>query len=78
MVDTNALRGLLAQNGFSQSRIAKKLGITPKTFYSKMNKRIFDSDEIESMIKILKIKDPIAIFFADEVTRWVTKTKNTY
>lgn len=68
MIDTNALKGIIVQNGFSQSRIAKTLGITPKTFYSKMNKRVFDSDEIEVMIKVLKIKDPIAIFFKSNVT----------
>ena len=55
MVNTDALRGLIAERGLSQSAVAKKLGMTPKTFYTKMSKRVFDSDEIEAMINILQI-----------------------
>lgn len=33
-----------------------------------MNKGVFDSDEIENMIDILNIKNPIEIFFAKNVT----------
>ena len=73
MVDTDVLRGLLAQNGFSQAKMAESLGITPKTFYTKMKKKVFDSDEMEIMIKKLNINDPIPVFFADFVTHQVTK-----
>lgn len=55
MVNTAVLRGLIAEKGLSQSDVAKKLGMTPKTFYAKMSKRVFDSDEIEAMINILQI-----------------------
>lgn len=68
MVDTNALRGELAKKGISQAKMANLLGITPKTFYAKMNKKVFDSDEIEVMVKTLSIKDPVAIFFASKIT----------
>lgn len=68
MIDTNALRGRIAEKGFSQSDVAKAIGITPKTFYTKMNKKVFGSDEIEAMIELLDIKDPARIFFADKVT----------
>lgn len=68
MINTNKLRGLIAENGYSQSDIAKMLGITPKTFYEKMNKGVFYSDEIEEMINILSISDPVAIFFTNVVT----------
>lgn len=68
MVDANALRGELAKNGISQAEMAKILGITPKTFYSKMKKRVFDSDEIEIMVRELAIKDPVSIFFVSNVT----------
>lgn len=68
MIDTNALRGKIAEKGLSQSDVAKAIGITPKTFYTKMEKRIFGSDEIEVMIDLLDISDPAKIFFADKVT----------
>lgn len=68
MIDTNALRGRIAEKGLSQSDVAKAIGITPKTFYIKMNKKIFGSDEIEAMIALLDISEPAKIFFAEEVT----------
>ena len=62
MIDTNLLRGKIAEKGKTQSDIAKAIGITPKTFYKKMNKGVFGSDEIEVMIKELEIEDPMRIF----------------
>lgn len=78
MVNTDALRGLIAERGFSQSDVAKKLGMTPKTFYTKMVKKVFDSDEIEALIRILEIPlDNCArIFFASNVTCDVTREKS--
>ena len=64
MIKTNELRGVIEKNGYSQSDIAKMIGITPKTFYEKMKIGVFGSDEIQVMIDNLKIEDPIAIFFA--------------
>lgn len=66
MIRTNELRGLIVKNGFSQSDVANRIGITPKTFYEKMKIGIFGSDEIEVMIEMLDIKDPAYIFFARE------------
>lgn len=63
MIDTNALRGRIAEKGLSQSRVAEHIGITPKTFYEKMSRGVFGSDEIEKMIDLLDIKDPVRIFF---------------
>lgn len=77
MVDTDALRGLIAERGLSQSDVAEKLGMTPKTFYTKMSKKVFDSDEIEAMIRMLQIpmERCTRIFFAQNVTYKVTKSK---
>ena len=36
MVATEKLRGIIAEQGLSQRQVAKKLGMTEKTFYSKM------------------------------------------
>lgn len=63
MILTDKLRGIIAEKGMSQSDIAKAMGITPKTFYMKMQKGIFGSDEIEFMIDKLNIEDPMNIFF---------------
>ena len=50
MIRTDLLRGIIAQNGYSQTDIAGKIGITPKTFYEKMKIGVFGSDEIQIMI----------------------------
>lgn len=68
MIDVNVLRGRIAEKGLSQARVAKMLGIAPKTFYEKMGKGVFRSDEIEQIIEILDIEDPARIFFAKKVT----------
>lgn len=66
MIKTNELRGIIASNNYSQSDVAKMIGVTPKTFYEKMKNGVFGSDEIQIMIEKLNIKDPISIFFAKE------------
>lgn len=64
MININRLKGIIVENELSQAKIAKELGMTPKTFYNKMKKGVFDSDEIEEMIKLLHIDNPTEIFFA--------------
>lgn len=68
MINTAKLRGIIVENGKTQQDVAKTLGITPKTFYLKMKKGVFDSDEIQIMIKELNINNPMDIFFAKQTT----------
>ena len=68
MVNTDELRGVIAKNGKTQSDVAKMLNMTPKTFYLRMKKGVFGSDEIQIMIDKLHIENPIDIFFAKKVT----------
>ena len=63
MIRTDLLRGKIAASGLSQTQMAKMLGITPNTFYRKMRKGIFNSNEMYKMIEILNIKEPEHIFF---------------
>lgn len=69
MIDVNALRGKIYEKGLSQRKVAKTLGMTEKTFYSKMRRGVFDSDEIDEMIALLGISDPAPIFFTQVGTR---------
>ena len=62
MIDVNALRGKIAEQGTSQVKVAEYIGITPKTFYIKMSKGIFGSDEIDKMIDYLHIENLVEIF----------------
>ncbi len=64
MVDSDKLRGIIAERGMSQRQVAKHLGMAEKTFYSKMERRVFGTDEVETMIDLLRISNPVEIFFA--------------
>lgn len=68
MLDRNALRAEIVRNGLTQKAVANKLGISEKTFISRMKKGVFGTDEVEIMIKELGIINPNSIFFAREVT----------
>lgn len=68
MINVNALRGIIAARGMTQQDVALILRINPKTFYNKMKKGVFGSDEIEKMISVLSIDHPEKIFFAKNVT----------
>lgn len=67
MIRTDELRGIFAKNNKSQTDIAKLIGVTPKTFYMRMQKGVFRSDEIQIMIDELHIENPMDIFFAKVV-----------
>lgn len=73
MIDTQKLKGLIAERNTSQRQVAFALGMTEKTFYEKMKIGVFGSDEIDKMIELLEIQDPMPIFFAQFVTSKVTK-----
>ena len=64
MLAADKLKRVILERGYSQAEIARKLGITPKTFYKKMKKGVFLSNEIEAIIEILKPENPFDIFFA--------------
>ena len=68
MIQTNLLKGEIVKAGYSQATLAEKLGISSKSFYNKMKKGVFNSNEIEAMIALLSISDPVKIFFAKNVS----------
>lgn len=73
MVAVEKIKALIIERGLTQEQTARKIGVTPKTFYNKMKKGKFGTDEAQKLIKILSIDNPIEIFFAENVTREVTK-----
>ena len=64
-MNTNKLKGIMAEKGFSGREMARELKISEKTFYSKMKRGVFGTDEAAKMVDILDIKDPAGIFFGD-------------
>lgn len=68
MIDTKELKGIMGKEEVSGAELARRMRITPKTFYAKMKKGVFGSDEMDIMIEVLHIHDPAAIFFSQKVT----------
>lgn len=68
MLDKNALKAEIVRNGLTQKDVAEMIGVSEKTFISRMRRGAFGTDEAEIMINRLGIKNPIDIFFAKEVT----------
>ena len=69
MIDVGKLRGAIVEKGFSQRQVAKELGITEKTFYDKMKKGVFSSAEIDVMIGLLGMTEPMNVFFVNHVSQ---------
>lgn len=64
----------MLSKGITQKEIAEKLNMSEKTFNTKLRNGIFGSDDIDKMIDILDIKDPMWIFFERKVTFKDTKS----
>lgn len=70
MVDVKKLKGALASNDISQTDMACKLGITQKTFSTRMQQKRFYTDEIDIMVEVLNLDHDtaVSIFFAQKVS----------
>lgn len=74
MVDTNKLRGLIAEKGLTGAKVATLLNISSKTFYTKMKTGAFRLAEVNALVAILGITNPEKIFFRQRVTCNVAHT----
>jgi transcriptional regulator with XRE-family HTH domain len=73
MLNVPEFRAAMVRKGYTQKALAKILGMSEKTFYDRIKNKRFGSDEIETLIKVLEISDPMPIFFSGIVTSKVTK-----
>lgn len=75
MLDKQLFKAELVKNGYTFKSMAKELGISERTFSTRVKKGDFGSDEMDKMIPLLHLKDPMSVFFAQLVTCKVTDTK---
>lgn len=68
MVNANELRAEIVRKGLTQKQVADKMNISSKTLSNKLRRGVFGSDEIEQLMSILEISDPVPIFFSQKVT----------
>ena len=67
MVLTNEIKGKMVARGFTQKQLAEKLEMSERTLANKLTKGVFTTTDVEKLIDILKIENPMEIFFA----KWV-------
>lgn len=64
MFDKRKLQAQMVLKNMNAEELSGKIGINPSTFYRKLNNDgDFSRIEIEKMIFILEIEDPIKVFF---------------
>ena len=62
----NRIKAKMTELGYTQEKLANAMGITLQTLNAKLNGRSkFSLDEVISITKILKLEDPVSIFFRD-------------
>ena len=65
-MNTKKLEAAIVASGLTKREVAIKIGITPKTFYNKMKKGAFGTDEVINMVDLLNIKNPSEIFLRNK------------
>ncbi len=72
MLNVPEFKAAMVRKGYTQKMLAAKLGISEKTLCSRLKNKYFGTKEIEVLIPLLEIENPMSIFFAPEVTYKVT------
>lgn len=68
-MDSEKLLKILTDRNISISQFCKDIGMSRTTFYKKIRgEREFTRDEIIRIVKYLKLRSPMAIFFNDKVS----------
>lgn len=68
MLNKNALKAEMVRYGYTNDSLAKEIGISSRTFSTRLKKGDFGSDEMDKMVEVLHLENPIPIFFAQLVT----------
>ena len=66
VLNTKRLKAAIEQSGLTQPQVAKVLRMSERTFSEKMENGDFGLIDAEIMIALLKIKNPVEVFFSDE------------
>lgn len=69
MIDTKQIQHAMLDNDVTQGQLAKEMGIDVTTLRRKLKNGSFYSTEMDKMIEILNIEDPVGVFFAQLVTQ---------
>lgn len=65
MFEKRKLQAQMVLRGINAAEISQAIGINESTFYRKLNNNgDFSRAEIEKMVEVLKIDNPLEIFFS--------------
>jgi transcriptional regulator with XRE-family HTH domain len=73
MLNVPEFKAAMVRKGYTQKTLAGILGISEKTFCERLKSKRFGTDEIEILIPLLEISNPMRIFFDGVVTYQDTK-----
>ena len=73
MLNVPEFKAAMVRKGFTQKMIAEKLGVSEKTLTERIKAKRFGTEEIEILIPLLEIHDPMSIFFDGVVTSQATQ-----
>lgn len=68
VVDVNLLKSEIVKQGLTQSKLCEKAEISKSTFSRRIRSGFFRTDEAGRIVKVLNLKNPEKIFFADKLT----------
>ena len=68
MLDVKELKAEMVRHGYTQASLAEELGMTSRTFATRLKTGDFGVKEIEVITKVLNLQNPMNIFFANKVT----------
>lgn len=72
MLNVPEFKAAMVRKGYTQKALSEKLGISEKTFCERIKTKRFGTEEIEILIPLLEIENPMPIFFDGVVTCEVT------
>lgn len=75
MVNVNKLRGAIAENRLTMRETARRIGMAQQTLARKMERGVFDSEDMDALIELLDLENPAEIFL---VPRWALQPTNQH
>ena len=76
MLNVLEFKAAMVRKGYTQKELSNILGISEKTFGDRIKKKRFGTQEIEKLIPILEINNPMQIFFDGVVAYKVTEKES--
>jgi hypothetical protein len=68
MINRDGLREIWISKGYTQEKLAKRIGLQVRTFRNRLKNGTLTTNDIDKLVDLLDIKNPTSIFFIQCVT----------